>query len=458
MKNSTAFLVAGCFFMEMLDATIVTTAAPEIGAALHEPATAVAIVITSYMLALAAFIPIGGWLITRLPARSVLVGAIATFTVASLLCGLAQSLEWLVVARVLQGVGGAMMVPVGRQVVLRDAAKTDVMRLMSYIIWPGLLAPVIAPLVGALIAGHLGWQWIFWINVPLGVVAALVALRVTPTTVDGPPRRLDIPGVVLVGASLGAVVWTAHLIADTDSAAAVVISWLVASVVLLVAALVHLLRAKEPIVELHVLRDRVFGASQFGMGVFFMVVSAVPFLMPLMLQTAFGWSPVRAGVLVMFVFVGNIGIKPVAKPLIERFGFRRILGVSTIGLAATAVALGLCTAATSPVIIALIALLSGVFRSTALTAYSTIGFATIEVSQRRAANTLSAVNQQLATGLGVAIAAVGVRFGAVLSGDPQSHVAYAWAFGVVAAVTLLSALAVVLLPGDAGRELHASRA
>ncbi|MGC4933391.1 MFS transporter [Gordonia sp. DT30] len=454
MQRSRAFLVAGCFFMEMLDTTVVTTAAPLIGHSLNQPPTAISVVITAYLLALAVFIPVGGWLITRWTARTVFTTAIVVFTVASLACGFAPSLGWLVLARVVQGVGGALMVPVGRQVVLRSAAKTDVLRLMSYIVWPGLLAPVVAPLIGAVIAEQLSWEWIFWVNVPLGVVAAVVAWRIMPDDVEGPPRRLDWVGVAVVGGGLGTALWAAHLIADTGAGAGIIAAWIAAPVILCALACRHLLSTPTPVVDLRLLGNRVFGLSQAGMAGFFMVVMAIPFLMPLMMQTAFGWSPVRSGVLVMFVFIGNVGIKPATTPLLNAFGFRTVLGVSTLGLAATAVALGCATASTPAWLIAVVALVSGVFRSTALTAYSTIGFATIDVADRRTANTVAATVQQVASGLGVAVAAVGVRLGAAITGDTTASGTYFWAFLVAGAVALASLIAVARLPRQAGAELR----
>ena len=195
-QRRTGFLVAGCFFMEILDGTIVSTAAPRIGAALHVPAAAVGLVITAYLVTLAVLIPLSGWLVARLGTRKVFLSAIVIFTVASLLCSTSVSLGELVALRILQGAGGAMMVPVGRLAVLGTTAKSDLMRMISYIVWPALVAPVIAPLAGGFITTYASWRWLFLINLPLGIIAFAVAVRLVPAL---PPRtpRLDWTGVLL---------------------------------------------------------------------------------------------------------------------------------------------------------------------------------------------------------------------------------------------------------------------
>ena len=211
--RSTALLVSGCYFMEMLDGTIVTTAAPRIGAALHAPATEIGLVVTAYLLTLAVLIPLSGWLTRRLGNRVVFLTAIALFTAASIGCAASGSLGELVAFRVLQGAGGAMMVPVGRMMVLSKADKGDILRLTSYVVWPGLIAPVIAPLAGGLITTYASWHWIFLINAPLGVVAFALAWRLVPGGRDeAVPPPLDWTGMLLTGVGLGGLTYAAHLV------------------------------------------------------------------------------------------------------------------------------------------------------------------------------------------------------------------------------------------------------
>lgn len=447
-----ALLVAGCFFMEMLDGTIVTTAAPRIGIDLGTSAVSVGLIVTGYLVALAVFIPLGGWLMTVISARVLFTGAIALFTLASLGCGCASDLGVIAALRVVQGLGGALMVPVGRQLVLRDAPKDQVLRMIGYIVWPGLLAPAIAPLVGGLLVVHASWRWLFWINVPLGVVAAALAVRLVPSSLEEGRSRFDLRGFLLVGTGLGGLTWGAHMVADQVGTLAGGITVCAASVLVCAAACVHLLRSRNPLVQLSVLGDRVLGLSQLGSGAFWVTVAAVPFLIPLQLQTAQGWSPVAAGVLVSFVFIGNVGIKPATTPLLRRFGFRTVLLASGVGLVVTAAVFGPVAPHAPRFVLAAIALASGVFRSTALTAFNAIGFSTIPVSERRAANTLQAVISQLGSGLGVAAAAVALRVGHATTSSATG--AFAVAFPVISVAAVVSVVAVALIPRTAGRELH----
>ena len=453
--RNTALLVAGCFFMELLDGTIVVTAIPQMSRSLHAATSSTALVITVYLLTLAVLIPLSGWMTARYGARRMFLTAIVVFTAASLGCALSTNLPELVVLRIVQGAGAAMMVPVGRLVVLGPAAKSQIMRLMSYIVWPGLLAPVVAPLAGGLITTYASWQWMFVINVPLGVVAFVVAWRLIDATATEEPPPLDRLGVVLTCTGLGCVAYAGELLARErpDWALAVVLA--AASAVLLAAAARHLLRAEAPLVNLRTLRIPTFGASIAGSTMFWVVVGAIPFLLPLLFQTAFGWSPIKSGALVLFVFVGNIAIKPATTWLYNRFGFRSVLLAATAGLAATSLACGFLTASTPVVVIALLAFLSGVARSVGLTGYTTLGFSDVPPDQMRDANALAATVQQLFSGLGVAAATIALRAGDLLPGDASRRTTFELAFALLAVVALGSMVDALRLHRSAGQALVA---
>jgi MFS family permease len=417
--RSTALLVSGCFFMEMLDGTIVTTASPQIGRSLHAPATEVGLVVTAYLLTLAVLIPLSGWLTRRYGNRPVFLTAIALFTLASIGCASSVSLGELVAMRVLQGAGGAMMVPVGRTMVLSTAAKEDILRLTSYVVWPGLLAPVIAPLAGGLITTYASWHWMFLINVPLGAVAFAVAWRLVAAGrgTDGPPPPLDWAGVALTCAGLGGLTYAAHLVALPAPPVAETAVAAAASAALLAGAVVHLRRAAHPLLNLRTLGVHTFRVSQLGGTMYMLVVGAMPFLLPLEFQVQYGWSPIKSGAVAAFVFAGNVGIKPATTPLINRFGFRSVLIVSTLGTAVIVAAIGFTTAATPVVVIAALALASGVTRSSGFTVYSTVGLADMPPELMRAATTLAATSMQLGAGLAIAVATVGLRIGGAVTGS-----------------------------------------
>lgn len=452
--RNTALLVAGCFFMENLDGTIVTTAAPRIGRALHVPSTSVGLVIAAYMVTLAVLIPLSGWLAARWGARHVFLSAIALFTAASLACAASTTFAELVIFRVLQGVGGAMMVPVGRLVVLSRTAKSQMLQMVGLLVWPGLVAPVVAPLAGGAITTYASWPWLFLINVPLGVLAFAVASRLidSPSTEGAPP--LDRGGVLLTCGGLAAATYMAYLLSQPRISWTGVIACAAAAGVALSGATAHLLRTAHPLVNLRTLRVPTFRAAVGSGSLFWTAITAVPFLLTLLFQNVFGWSPVKSGAVVLFVFIGNIAIKPTTTPLLRRFGYRPVLAASTAGAAATMVACALFHADTPLALIGLVALLNGVGRSITLTCYSTIAFSDTPPEQIRDANTLQATAQQLAVGLGVSLGAVALRAGRPLSGLlPGTTTAvspYTVAFLLLAIAALTATVAALRLHPDAG--------
>ncbi|WP_329563197.1 MFS transporter [Kitasatospora sp. NBC_01266] len=460
-QRNTALLVAGCFFMENLDGTIVVTAAPDIGRSLAVSATAVGVLVTAYVLTLAVLIPLSGWLTHRYGNRKVFLSAIAVFTLASLGCAASDSLAELVALRVLQAAGGAMMVPVGRLIVVARAEKQDLMRAISYTVWPGLLAPVIAPLAGGLLTTYASWHWLFLINIPLGIVAFGVAWRLIENTGAGTPPPLDWVGVLLTCTGLAGVTYTADLVAQGTAPWITVTACAAGSFALLGAAVWHLLRTPYPLVALRTLRVATFRAAQLGGFLFWLVVGAVPFLLPLMFQTAFGWSAVKSGALVLCVFVGNVGIKPATIPLTNRFGFKPLLVAATLAVALSTVGLGLTTAATALPVIVVLALISGVARSVALSSYSNITFSDIAPAQLRDANTLGATTTQLAAGLAIAVATVALRLGGplgrLLPGPQTGSTAYTVAFGLLALAALAATVSALRLSSQAGDTVRSSR-
>ncbi|MGZ4278983.1 MAG: MFS transporter, partial [Solirubrobacteraceae bacterium] len=461
--RSVALLVAACFFMEILDGTIVVTAVPQMSASLGVPPSSTALVITAYLLTLAVLIPLSGWMTVRFGPRRVFLSAIAIFTLASLGCALSTTLAELVALRIVQGAGGAMMVPVGRIVVLGQAEKSQIMRLMSFIVWPALIAPVIAPLAGGVITTYASWQWMFAINVPLGIVALAFAWRLITDTATGTPPPLDKLGVVLTCGALGAITYAGQVVSDGTPRWALAVVLVVAAAALSVAGAWHLLRTPAPLINLRTLRIPTFGAAISGSSMFWLVVGAIPFLLPLLFQTVFGWSAIKSGSVVLFVFVGNIAIKPATTWLFNRFGFRTMLLAATTGLAPTAIAAGLLTADTPVIVVVLIAVLSGVARSVGLTGYigltgyTTLGLSDVPPELMRDANALASTVQQLFSGLGVAAATVALRIGGqlhdLLPGRTDANSAFTVAFVLLGLAALVSAVDALRLHPSAGQAL-----
>jgi MFS family permease len=325
---------------------------------------------------------------------------------------------------------------------------------MSLLVWPGLVAPVVAPLAGGVITTYAGWQWLFLVNVPLGVIAFAVAWRLIGSLQSEAPGPLDWPGVILMCGGLAGATYAAFLLSEPSVSLVPVVACGAVSAVVLAAAVRHLLRTNYPVVNLRTLRVPTFAAAVGSGSLFWTTIIAVPFLLTLLFQNLFGWSPVKSGALVMFVFIGNIGIKPTTTPLLRRFGFRTVLIAATAGAAVTMVMFGFLTVATPLVLIAAVAILNGVGRSVSLTGYSTIGFADVPPEQMPDANALQATAQQLSVGLGVTVGAIALRAGEPLAralpGSFHQADAYTIAFLLIAAVALMATVGAIRMHPDAG--------
>jgi MFS family permease len=442
-ERRVALLVAGCFFMEMLDGTIVITAAPSIADSLGVASTSISLVISAYLVTLAVLIPASGWVAARFGARPVFLAAIVIFTLASIGCAASTSLTELVAMRILQGIGGALMVPVGRQVVLADTPKEELMQVISFLVWPGLIAPVFAPLVGGLI---------FLINVPLGALAFLVATRLIDSPPVPRPPALDRLGVLFTCVGLGGFTYAADIASRPDPQWGVAAAIGAVAALFLFAAVRHLLATEHPLVNLRTLQVDTFRSSTGGSAIFWLVVGAVPFLLPLLFQEAFGWSPVKSGAVVLLVFVGNVGIKPATTFLYGRFGFRAMLITATLGLAASLVALAFVDAGTWLVVTGLFVLVGGVARSVGLTGYSTLAFSDVPEPMMRDANILQVTTMQLCAGLGAAVGAVALRIGGAF--DVSLDHAFSIAFLILAGICLLATVMALRLDRAAGDVLR----
>jgi len=454
LARGLALLVAGAFFMEILDATVIAPAAPHIAAELGIQAVAVNVAITAYVLTLAVLIPISGWLTDRFGARQIFVAAIAVFTLASAGCAAATDLPMLVATRVLQGVGGAMMVPVGRLVVIRTTAKTDLVKAIAYLTWPALAAPLVAPALGGVLSTYASWRWIFLVNVPLGLAALVLARRLVPDVRTHDAHPLDWRGFLLAATGIAA------LVVGLESVAAPQPDWPFAIGVLVVAGaglavtVGYLLRTARPLLDLRIVRVRTYRVTALGGSVFRAVITAIPFLLPLFFQLGFGWNAAHAGLVVIALFAGNVGIKPATTPLMRRFGIRTVMLGSVVASAACLVAMAFVQRTTPlPVLLAVLTL-SGIFRSIGFTAYNTAAFADVPADQMTSANTLMSTVQELGAGLGVAVGALLVRFGdpaaAALGLGTGDDAAFRVAFVLLAAILAGSAAEAFALPHTAG--------
>lgn len=450
-----ALLVAGTFFMEILDGTIIATAATGIAADLNVQPVDINLAMTLYLIALAVGIPISGWLAERYGPRRVFTAAIAIFTLASLLCALSPSLLWLCLARILQGLGGALMVPVGRLVVLRSADRKEFLEAIAYLTWPALIAPVLAPVLGGLLTTYASWHWIFLINVPLGAVAFVTALRVVPSIRAHQLPPPDWTGFILCGISLAALVMGLELIGSAPTPWAAVILWLGAALLAGAAMLWWFRVSKHPLLDLRVLRIDTFRVGNAGGALYRLVINAVPFLLPLMFMLGFGWTAFEAGLMTMAVFAGNVLIKPATSPLIRRFGFRAVLLLSTVGGAVILGACAMLSPATPLPVAVLVLFVSGVLRSIGFSAYNTVQFADVPQARMVGANTLSSTIGQIATGMGIAVGALVLRTAESLLPAGNTLLSFQWTFVVLAVLMVLPAIEALRMPSTAGEAVRA---
>ncbi|RKR74578.1 MFS transporter [Frondihabitans australicus] len=472
-SQALALLVAGCFFMENLDSTIVTTAVPSIARDLGVDAASVGVAITAYVMTVAILIPVSGWLADRFGSRTILVTAIALFTLASVACAASPTLSVLVLARIVQGIGGAMMVPVGRMTVLRATSKENLIRAVAVLTWPALVAPILAPFVGGLLTTYASWHWIFLVNVPLGAIGLVAALRIVPgRTVAHPdgtadsvvpePTPPDWLGLALTSVGIAALVWATTLLTITPVDVVQTIVSAVVGLVLVGLAIRHLLRTPRPFVDLRLLRIHTYKVSVGGGSIYRLVISAVPFVVPLLLQRAFGWTPVQAGAAVLFLFAGNLGIKPATTWMLRTFGFRRLIVAAHVVGVACLVGMAFFRPSTPFAVMVIVLIVSGAARSTGFTAYNTITYADVEQAQMTGANVLDSTVQQIAIGSGIALGAVAISVGLSIVGAGDSPgsgmtAGYDIAFGVLAAILLVDLIPAWRLAPSAGSGLTARR-
>lgn len=447
-------IVACALFMEQMDATVIATSLPMIAADLHESPISLKLALTSYLVSLAVFIPVSGWMADRFGARTIFRAAIAVFMGGSILCGLSDSLGAFVVSRFLQGMGGAMMVPVGRMVILRSVSKVELVQALNYLTIPALIGPIVGPPLGGLITTYLHWRWIFFINIPISVLGIWLATRYIDDLRVERTAPLDWTGFLLsaVGLSLamlGLATAGRHLVSTRISATCIVLG---------VAALAlyywHARRAAHPLLRLELFKVQTFRVGVLGGSLFRVGIGALPFLVPLFLQLGFGLTPFQSGVLTCTGAAGSMCMKTLSRKILKRFGFRTVL-VSNLGFAsASLMAIGLFTAHTSHLAIALTLLIGGVFRSLQFTSLNAISYADIEHADVSQASSISSAVQQLSLGMGVTIGAFALQASSALQGHTTIVASDFWpAFVLIGLVSLSSMRFLRTLRDDAGAEI-----
>jgi EmrB/QacA subfamily drug resistance transporter len=403
-------LIAAAFFMENLDGTIIATALPQMARSFHAGVVNLNIGMTAYLITLAVFIPISGWLADRFGSRSIFASAIGIFTVASLLCGVSRTLTEFTLVRIFQGMGGAMMVPVGRLIVLRTTPKDKLTQAIAYISWPGLTALVIGPPLGGFITTYLSWHWIFFLNLPLGVLALVLTMLWVENVRTEERHPLDWTTFLLAGFASTGAVFAMEKLGGEGGRWQFPVAILALSVLSGGLAIVSARRKPATsLIDLESLKLKTYSLSVYGASAFRISVSVLPFLLPLMFQIAFGLNAFRSGLYLLALFAGDLSMKAFVIQVLRRFGFRRILIVNGV---ATVVSMALCATlgpGTRPIVIVLILFVHGAFRSMEFTCMTTLAYTEIPPEKMSRANGFLSAVMQLSMGLGVAVGAITLR-------------------------------------------------
>ena len=460
VKRYLPWLVATVLFMEQLDSTIVNTAVPTMAQSLGVAPLSLKAVVTSYILSLAVGIPISGWLADRYGTRRVFGTAVAVFTLSSVACGLAVNVPMLVAARVLQGLGAAMMTPVGRLAIVRTFPKAELLAAMNFVIIPALIGPLLGPAVGGLIVHWLSWRVIFFVNVPVGLAALWFIRRHMPDYAGEAPRPLDFVGLALFGGGAALLSWLLeifgeHRLDPTSTAILFLVSF-----GLLAAYALHADRTVYPLLKLTLFRLRTFRVSVVGGFLTRLGIGGLPFLLPLLYQIGLGMPAWQSGLLMMPAALAAIGMKVVAPKLLRRHGYRRILVVNTLMIGITIGLFSLVREGTPFAFIVLLSLAQGFFNSLQFTSVNSMAYADVDVGDSSMASTIASSMQQLSMSFGLACASLiaGWYLGDVPQTDRVAvmHALHA-TFVTVGALTILSTLSFRTLRPDDGQSVSGNR-
>jgi len=406
VKRLLPWLVAVAFFMEALDTTILNTAVPTVARALRVAPLSMKSVLSSYTLSLAVFIPVSGWVADRYGTRRVFSSAIALFTLGSFLCGISTNIHVLVACRILQGLGGAMMVPVGRLTIVRTFARSELVRAMAFVAIPGLIGPLLGPLAGGLIVGYLHWRMVFFVNLPIGFLGLYLVYRHLPDYRTDRTDRLDLIGLILFGSGIGLLSYVLEVFGEHSLGGREMIWLLSLSIVLLLGYGRHATTTERPLLRLDLFRIRTFRSAVIGSFITRLGAGGTPFLLPLLYQVGLGFTPVQSGLLIMPQSLAAMSLKMTMPFILTRFGYRRVLLSNTmllgllIGLFAT---IGFGT----PVwLIVIQAFCFGFIASLQYTSMNTLVYADVTESQTSMASTIASTLQQMSMSFGVAAASL----------------------------------------------------
>ncbi|WDS37216.1 MFS transporter [Pseudoxanthomonas sp.] len=446
-------IVATALFIENMDSTAIATSLPAMAAELGVEPVVLKLAMTSYLIALSVFIPISGWVADRFGARPTFMSAIGVFLLGSVGCAASTSMEWLVAARFVQGMGGAMMVPVGRLVLLRSVAKSELVRALSWLTIPALLGPILGPLLGGAITTWGHWRFIFLINIPMGLLGIWLAWQHIPLLKE-PVQRLDWTGFLLSGSGMAVGMFGLATLGRHMIGTGWALTCVAAGGGLLVLYVLHARRVAHPLIDLGLLKVPTFRIGVIGGSLFRIGIGAIPFLLPLMLQLGFGLNPLQSGAVTFVSAAGAMFMKTLAARIINRYGFRRVLVWNALAASVMLCGYGLFRADTPYLLMLGVLLVGGCFRSLQFTALNAVIYADIDKSRMSQATSLAAVAQQVSLSLGITLGGYALTVAAVATGtETAAPINFTVAFLVIGLVSACSTLSMRKLSADAGAEM-----
>ena len=450
-------IVAFAFLMEQLDSTIVTTAIPDIAQSLHVAPLQLNLAITAYVLSIAVFMPVSGWIADKFGARRVFAAALVIFTVASALCGMSNNLPELVATRALQGFGGAMMTPVGRLVLLRAFPRSQLVTAMTYMTIPAVIGPTIGPILGGFLTTYATWRWVFFVNIPVGAAGVLLTLRFIEDVRLETPPKFDMIGFLLCGSGLGLLQFGMENIGHAVVPRPMALGLTLVGIAMLGAYVPHARHRLDAALDLSLFKLRTFRVGTLAGGLSRIGVNAVPFMLPLMFQIGFGLSPVQSGSLTFVASVGTLAVRPISAWLMRQFGYRMLLMVNGLICTGMIASFALVEPQTPHWLVFLMVLVFGVARSTQFMTSNTLTYSDMPASKLSRATSLGGVIQQLTVSFGVSIAAalLGLIAG---PGQLPTTVDFHRAFLLVALITLVSAPGFLRLRPEDGSTVSGFRA
>ena len=456
-KRLLPWLVAVAFFMESLDTTILNTAVPAISAALHVGPLSMKAVLASYTLSLAVFIPISGWVADRFGTRRVFAAAIGLFTLGSFLCGISSNIHLLVACRILQGCGGSMMVPVGRLTLVRTFGKADLLRAMSFVSIPALVAPMLGPIAGGLIVGYLHWRVIFFLNIPIGLIGLILVYLHLPDYREE-THPLDIVGLILFGSGIALLSYVLEVFGEHTLSATEISGLTVLSLTLLAGYWLHAKTLAYPLLQLGLFKIRTFRAAVSGSFFTRLGIGGIPFLLPLLYQVGLGFTPVQSGLLIMPQAIAAMSMKAIMPRLLSAIGYRGVLISNTLILGLLLLLFATIGLHTSIWMIVLLAFLYGAFTSLQYTSMNTLVYADTTDQQSSAASSIASTMQQMSISFGVATAGLATAFFVPSSGQSGAIEMIHGIHKALVALGILTLISTVvfhsLKPGDGDTVSH----